>query len=520
MAVGFGVAGYFLTQPQLVAEALESSGSEPSLAPISVEFIFFSILGFSFLLWATIPLSTGSSRQFDPGNLLMYPISLKKLFALDLISELTTIQSIFAVPALLALGIGAGLGSGKLVMGLVAGAMSAMFGLALTKWLSVAIGSLTKRRRTSGETLIAIIGAVVGFGGALIGQIAPLVLKHAEYVKLLRWTPPGAAAYTLTSGLSQSFWTYLLALFALAVYTSLLVFASYVFARRLALGMGGGRRAAKAQVEQQVEAYAGWRFPLASTQLSAILEKEFRYVMRNAQLRMMALMPLILIVLRLVNSRHFGNASQVGGGASPISSEFFLYGQGLIAAGGVLYVFLILSGLSCNLFAFEEGGMRALILAPVERRKILLGKNIVVITVALLLSLALLGINQLIFSDLSVPALIFTVMSFVIYGSLMSVIGNWFSIRFPKRMKMGKRMNVSGVVGLLLIPLIAILALPPLAAVAAGYLTQSLLIEYVTLSLLAVICLGLYVLVIGSQGELLARREVEVLETVREHDDD
>jgi hypothetical protein len=136
------------------------------------------------------------------------------------------------------------------------------------------------------------------------------------------------------------------------------------------------------------------------------------------------------------------------------------------------------------------------------------------------LSLALLGINQLIFSDLSVPALIFTVMSFVIYGSLMSVIGNWFSIRFPKRMKMGKRMNVSGVVGLLLIPLIGILALPPLAAVAAGYLTQSLLIEYVTLSLLAVICLGLYVLVIGSQGELLARREVEVLETVREQDDD
>jgi predicted permease len=284
--------------------------------------------------------------------------------------------------------------------------------------------------------------------------------------------------------------------------------------------MGGGRRAAKAQVQQRVEAYAGWQLPFASTQLSAILEKEFRYVMRNAQLRMMALMPLILIVLRLVNSRHFGNASQVGGGASPISSEFFLYGQGLIAAGGVLYVFLILSGLSCNLFAFEEGGMRTLILAPVERRKILLGKNIVVITVALLLSLALLGINQLIFSDLSVPALIFTVMSFVIYGSLMSVIGNWFSIRFPKRMKMGKRMNVSGVVGLLLIPLIGILALPPLAAVAAGYLTQSLLIEYVTLSLLAVICLGLYVLVIGSQGELLARREVEVLETVREQDDD
>ena len=39
----------------------------------------------------------------------------------------------------------------------------------------------------------------------------------------------------------------------------------------------------------------------------------------------------------------------------------------------------------------------------------------------------------------------------------MSIIGNWLSIRFPKRMKFGKRLNVSGVVGLLIIPLIILL---------------------------------------------------------------
>ena len=55
---------------------------------------------------------------------------------------------------------------------------------------------------------------------------------------------------------------------------------------------------------------------------------------------------------------------------------FSTYGSGLLLNGGVLYVFLILAGLSCNLFAFEEGGMRTLILSPIDRRKILLGKNI------------------------------------------------------------------------------------------------------------------------------------------------
>ena len=31
--------------------------------------------------------------------------------------------------------------------------------------------------------------------------------------------------------------------------------------------------------------------------------------------------------------------------------------------------FLLLAGLSCNLFAFEEGGMRTLILSPIDRSK-------------------------------------------------------------------------------------------------------------------------------------------------------
>ena len=68
----------------------------------STEFIFFSIFGILYLMWATVPLSIGGSKQFDAGKLLMYPITLRKLFAVDFISELTTLHSVFAVPAVLA----------------------------------------------------------------------------------------------------------------------------------------------------------------------------------------------------------------------------------------------------------------------------------------------------------------------------------------------------------------------------------------------------------------------------------
>lgn len=245
--------------------------------------------------------------------------------------------------------------------------------------------------------------------------------------------------------------------------------------------------------------------------LAAIIEKELRYIMRNAQLRMMALMPLILIIVRLVNKRSFNQTAVEG---HRFITDFIKYGEGFMATTGVLYVFLILSGLSCNQFAFEHSGMRTLVLSPVDRKRILLGKNIAVCTVALIFSVGVLAINQLVFRDVTPAALLFAGLSFVVFASMTSMMGNWFSIRFPKRMKFGARMNVSGVVGVLLIPMIILLALPALASAAAGYVAQSLLIEYVTLAVLALLSVGFYLMMIETQGESLQKRELEILEAV------
>ena len=185
-----------------------------------------------------------------------------------------------------------------------------------------------------------------------------------------------------------------------------------------------------------------------------------------------------------------------------------------MATGGVLYVFLILAGISCNQFAFEGAGMRTLILSPMDRKTILIGKNLAVTTVALIFSTGLLVINELVFRDLTLSALLFPALSFIVLAPLMSVIGNSLSIRFPKRMNFGKRLNVSGVVGLLMIPIILLLSLPPLAAVAAGYIAQDLFVEYATLALLAALSIGFYVMMISAQGENLQRRELDLLEAV------
>lgn len=517
IALGLGAAAYVLSSPEIMTqitrrEARRASGSIPS-----AQFIFFSILTFFYLMWATLPLSVGTGRQFDPGRLLMYPISLRKLFALDFISETVNLQSIFAIPAILALGIGAGLGKGTIAWALPATVLAALFGLALAKWLSISVGSMMRRKRARAESLLALLGIVLGLGGAVLGQVAPALFKHAESFRGLRWTPPGAVALALTDGLAEGGGLdYFLALITLSVYSALLIVASYWVAQRAALGKTGARRDVKPKVKAANEIYTGWEFPGLSGELAAIIEKELRYVLRNAQARLMVLMPLILIVLRMVNTNRLDSEMPT---PRSFGSEILTYAEGMIATGGVLYVFLILTGVSCNLFAFEESGMRTLILSPVARAKILIGKNIAVTVMAAIFSAALLLLNEIIFDDLTLRALVFAALSFIVFAALMSTIGNSLSVRFPKRMKFGKRMNVSGATGLLLIPIILLLALPPLAAAAAGFIAQSWLVEYATLAVFAVLAVGAYLLLIGSQGEALQRREVEILEAIREPSD-
>jgi hypothetical protein len=515
IASGLGVAAYALTWPENGLQAnFRGQATHGVPAFPAAEFIFFSILALLYLLWATLPLSVGSSRQFDPGNLLLYPISLGKLLAVDFLSELASLQSVFAIPAIVAMGVGAGLSRDNLAGGLLAAVVAAAFGIALSKWISISVGSLIRKKRTRGETLLALIGVVAGLGGALLGQIAPVLFRHAESVTALRWTPPGAVAYSLTDGLRAGHARgYALALSGVCAYTLILTSITYWLSRRSILGGGGRRRGQVKPKSLPTDSYTGWKIPLMPPALAAVVEKELRYLMRNAQVRMMTLILLILFVVRIMNRHRFG---QMGSETGNFASDFSTYAQGLMATAGVLYVFLILAGISSNQFAFERGGMRTLILSPVDRRLVLLGKNIAITTLALIFSAGLLLINELVFRDLSLNALLFVALSFLVFAPLMSLMGNSISLRFPKPMKFGKRLNVSGVAGLLLIPMIVVLALPPLAATAAGYIAQSLLVEYGTLAVLAAFAVGTYVLLINAQGESLLRRELEILEAVND----
>jgi len=513
-ALVLGFIAYSLAQPEGLGSALQRTTARELPAGASTEFIFFSIFGIIYLMWATVPLSVGGGKQFDAGKLLMYPITLRKLFAVDFVSEFTTLHSVFLVPAVLALCIGSGLGSGNLLTSLIAFVPGVLFGVALSKWLSTIIGSVLRRKRARGETIVALIGAIAGLGIAAVSQVAPILFKHAETFRSLRWTPPGAAAFLLMADVATDPLPYAVAFVTLSAYAIVLLIATYWIARRAALGLERRQKQKTAAPIIAGEGYSGWQIPFLPPDLSAIVEKELRYALRNAQVRMMALMPLIIILIRMVNRQRF---STTGRG---FSSSFVTYGSSLLLLGGMVYVFLILAGLSSNLFAFEEGGMRTLILSPIDRRRILLGKNLVLTLIALVFSSALLILNFILFRDTTPENLLFLALTFIIFAAISSTIGNWLSIRFPKRMKYGKRLNVSGVAGLFLIPQVVLLLSFPVLATLIGYSTSSLFNEYLALAAFTLFALGFYSIMINWQGKLLARREIEILDAVREPTDE
>ena len=512
-ALVLGFICYSLTQPEGFGTAIQRTAARDLPENASTEFIFFSIFGVIYLMWATVPLSLGGGKQFDAGKLLLYPITLRKLFAVDFISEFTTLHSVFLVPAVIAMCIGAGLGTGNLSTALIAAAPAVLFGVGLSKWLSTTIGSVLRRKRARGESIIALIGGIAGLGTAAAGQLAPILFKHAESLRSLRWTPPGAATFLLISDVSSDPLPYIVAFLTLATYAVGLIVLTFLIARRAALGLER-RQKQKTTITTAAEAYTGWQFPFLPSDLSAIVEKELRYALRNAQIRMMALMPLIIIIIRLVNRQRFGTTGR------GFSSGFSTYTSGLFLTAGMVYVFLILAGLSSNQFAFEEGGMRTFILSPVDRRKILLGKNLVLAFIALAFATTLLIFNILIFQDITAGNLLFLALTFIIFTTLSAIVGNWLSIRFPKRMRYGKRLNVSGVAGLFLIPMVILLMIPPSLASFIGYSTESLFNEYAALAVFAVLAVGLYALMINWHGKLLARREIEILDAVREPADE
>ncbi|MCP4260912.1 MAG: hypothetical protein GY774_25890 [Planctomycetes bacterium] len=197
-----------------------------------------------------------------------------------------------------------------------------------------------------------------------------------------------------------------------------------------------------------------------------------------------------------------------------------------VASGIVVFTFLGMSHLMFNQFGFDRGGFRQLVLLPMPRRQILLGKNLAFLPFAAGLGLILLLLVKI---ALRIPFIIILAAGFQLVATflLLSIAGNLISVLVPYRIAPGsmKKTKTSAMttflifISRLLFPMAMVpMSLPPAIGLLMSHLgwlpagPVNLALSMVLLALLVFF----YKLSLPSLGKLLLRREKQILQVVTE----
>jgi hypothetical protein len=197
-----------------------------------------------------------------------------------------------------------------------------------------------------------------------------------------------------------------------------------------------------------------------------------------------------------------------------------------IAAGVIAFTFLGMSQLMFNQFGFDRGGFRQLVLLPVPRKQILLGKNLAFLPIALLTGLTILVLATLVLR-ISLSVFLAAVLQWVAAFLLVSMAGNLVSVLVPYHIAAGslKRTKASAMTIFLIFVshfLFPTAMIPLFVPPALGLLLSSVgwlpagPVNLLLSALLAGLLVFFYRLSLAPLGNLLERREKQILQVVTE----
>ena len=195
-----------------------------------------------------------------------------------------------------------------------------------------------------------------------------------------------------------------------------------------------------------------------------------------------------------------------------------------IATGAVVFMSLGLSQLMYNLFGFDRGGFRQLVLLPTPRKQILLGKNLAFLPLAVGIGAILLVFVKIV---MGIPFVIIFAAGLQLLAAflMVSMVGNLISILVPYRIAAGSlkptksstKTTILMLVSRIFFPMVmAPIFFPPAIGLLfskIGWLPAAPVNLFFSAALLALLAL-FYRLSLNPLGELLQRREMEILQVV------
>jgi ABC-2 type transport system permease protein len=508
---------------------------------VTMAFLFFWMIG--------LLQEIQRSETIDLQRLLHLPVALGQMFVINYIASLFAISLVIAVPAMMGLALGLTISRGPAMLLLAPLALGLIFTVTawtycLRGWLAALMSNPRRRRNVTMAIVLAfiLIGQAPNLYINVFHRIDPpppgatpeqaqhwsesykastqnqfnRVLSVQKYIPPL-WLPAGAQA--LAEGRP---WPALLGTLGFCAIGALGLRRAYQGTLRFYLGETGRKVTARTQPNQIPAAAAApakagrllveRRLPAVPEQAAALALATFRSMLRAPEVKI-AWGSAFLMPLLVGGSFLFRSTLKVPEAAKPF-----------IATGSVAFSVFMLIQFFLNQFGFDRDGFRALVLSPVDRRLILLGKNLACLPVGVLGGLLLLVLSS---ARLHPPLLAFVAAGFQLAAILLlaGLIGNVCSILVPYRIQQGSmkptKMPGLAIVTILLCQLLFPLAmapafLPPLA----GFLWQqagwpaAVPVNLILSALLAALLAFVYWQTLGPLGRLLQRRETRILSIV------
>ena len=538
LALGFagGIAG-------LLAGTFALAKASPTVMLLVWDLI---VVAFLFFWMVGVVGELQRSEMIDVSRLLHLPISLRNIFLVNYLASHLTSSIILILPGMLGLSAGLILGGRGFMILMFPLALSVIF--MITAWTYCLRGWLVtlmmnkRRRRTiiAGVTFAFILLCQLPY---ILGNLMddherhrPKTTESAQSDQQALTRPRGRDKITLPHGLLVAhkvvpfLWV---GNGAMSLATGNVWPAVLGAAGGFLLGGLGLRRAYRSTLrfyqgqafvkrskrKPKAEKLAGDGKNLIERQLPRLPEEAaasalafFRCLMRAPEVKMMLGTNFIMLLIfgTMIFVRRSAN---IGENSRPF-----------VATGAVVFMFLSLSQLMYNLFGYDRGGFRQLVLLPTPRKHILLGKNLAFLPVAAGIGAIFLAFVK-VGMGVSFVIVIAAGLQMLAAFLLLSMVGNLISVLVPYRVAPGSlkptksstKTTILIFVSRMFFPIImAPIFFPPAMGLlfsSVGWLPAAPVNLLFSAALLALLAL-FYRLSLGPLGELLQRREKEILQVV------
>ena len=467
-----------------------------------------------FLFWQLFPvMASAFTENMDSSNLLRFPLSFPSYFLIRI--AYGSLDPAMAVGGLWLLGMAIGIGVARpayFLMALAILLLFAIFNILLGQMIFTWVERWLARRRSREILGVVFLVVIISFQfvGPFMRHFGPALgpaVTHvtAQALPIERMLPPGLAAAAVARALQGE---YILALSAFALSGAYTLAVGWLLTVRLRAQYLGENlseavaRAARPGAKQKIQ--VGWNIEGVPGSVSAVVEKEFRYLSRSGPMLFTLVMPVVVLLIFRFTP---GKSDNPGGILAHASDLAFPVGAG--------YALLILSNLVYNCFGPDAAGIQFFFVSPVRFREILLGKNLaagfVLAAEIVLVWLA----TCLMYRPPSWDVVLATVTG-VFFALLLNLIGgNFLAVFAPKKVDLGAfgRQRASNITAFASLGIqAAVVGLCALALlVARAY--QHIWVAAIIFVFLAAGALAAYFLVLDRMDAIiLKRREVMIAE--------